>query len=216
MAIMPITSGLSRKEQEELTWIIENQVFPSLAELHGVLPLLDTSSYLKPQAFGTIALPNLIILDMSQIRDMVHGVQVVCHEYCHLLQEARCQRARNGSASRVDLVTLELVELYTTQVEEYYNRQESVEEYLVYWCSPLEIEARAFGQSYGTEHTEHLLESVNPRLLRQVYQDTHNLDHMIWLVGQMVGLEYLGIESLSEELRERLLEIFALEYPIDV
>ena len=105
--------------------------------------------------------PDLnIVLDLDNILDMIDGIHCICHEYCH------CLRAHQVET---DTRLQEFHEFYLNECLEYRDHEETELGYQVYWYSLLELDARAFEESFGTEYMDHYFEVLNPSQLREAY-----------------------------------------------
>lgn len=111
-------------------------------------------------AWSAVQSPNLIILDLKNIPDMAVGIQALCHEYCHLLREKE---------SAVDSQIRAIHNFYLKQCREFYDHDLTTQGYLVYYYSLLELDARAFGESYGTVYTDHYFSKLSASDLLEAY-----------------------------------------------
>lgn len=124
--------------------------------------------------------PDLhIVLDMNKIDDMVDGIRCVCHEYCHCL---RAHQAETDKRLR------EFHEFYLNECLEYRDHEETELGFLVYRYSPLELDARAFGESFGTVCTDHYFEVLSVSQLREAYA-SGGARNLVQLIRQAFYLE---------------------------
>lgn len=112
------------------------------------------------KAMSAVQSPNLIIMDLNNIPDMAYGIQALCHEYCHLLREKETK-----SDSRLQAIH----DFYLSQCHEYCDHEPTTQGYLVYRYSLLELDAQAFGESYGTVCTDHYFSKLSASDLQREY-----------------------------------------------
>ena len=105
--------------------------------------------------------PDLhIVLDLDKVENMVDGIRCICHEYCHCL---RAHQAETDTRLR------EFHEFYLNECLEYRDHEETELGFLVYRYSLLELDARAFEETFGTVYTDHYFEVLSPSQLREAY-----------------------------------------------
>lgn len=124
--------------------------------------------------------PDLhIVLDLDKVENMVDGIRCICHEYCHCL---RAHQAENDERLR------EFHEFYLTECLEYRDHEETELGFLVYRYSLLELDARAFEETFGTVYTDRYFEVLSPSQLREAYA-SGGAEILVHLIRQAFDLE---------------------------
>lgn len=134
-----------------------------------VIVELETKYLLKAKLFfdsdfmtarSCVISPNIIVLDMKHIPDMVVGIRAICHEYCHLLREYQAK-----FVPRLQ----EIHDFFLKECHEYYDHEPTVQGRLIYQYSLLEPDAQAFEETFGTVCTDCYFLLLSVSQLREAY-----------------------------------------------
>lgn len=139
---------------------IINKVSDELADIYGLKVKVFFDGDFRA-AKAAVQSPNLIVLCIRNIPDMVSGIHTVCHEYCHLLREAS-----------VDPHIQDIQRFYLHQCREYYGHEETARGRLVYKFSLLELDAEAFARSWGTVCTDRYFSLLSVDQLVAAYEES--------------------------------------------
>ena len=141
--------------------IVSDLIVPELISRYGLqVRVFYDGDFIT--AASAVQSPNLIILCMKNIPDMVYGIRCVCHEYCHLLRE---QQVTQNARIR------DIQDFYLRECREYSDHDPSAQGHQVYQYSLLELDARAFEETFGTVCTDHYFELLSGSDLRKAYAD---------------------------------------------
>lgn len=140
-------------------------VIHELIDKYGVSTRVFCDGHLDKGYYSYVDPGNNIVLDLGNIPNMVFGIQCLCHEYCHIWREAQ--------AKIVGGIYQEIHDFYLSQCYEYKNHffDSATQELLLYYYSLLELDARAFAKTFGTEYTDRYFSSKFLFDLREAYED---------------------------------------------
>lgn len=151
--------------------MVNSLVLPFKDIANTVIIELEAKYLLKARLFfdgdfmtarSCVISPNIIVLDMKHIPDMVAGIRAICHEYCHLLREYQ---------ARSEPQIQEIQDFFLKECHEYYDHEPTVQGYLIYKYSLLELDAQAFEETFGTVYTDRYFVSLSVSQLREAYED---------------------------------------------
>ena len=134
-----------------------------LISKYNVIARAFCDGHLAPGYYSFVTPDNNIVLDLDNMPNMVFGIQTLCHEYCHVL--------RAWQAENLGGIYREVHEFYQKQCYEYKSHafDTPTQKLLLYKYSLLELDARAFAETFGTEYTDHYFSKRSLSDLQEAY-----------------------------------------------
>lgn len=144
----------------------KNNVIPLILEdlehRYGVKTRVFDDGDLEDGKLSYITLDKFIVLDPKNIPNMVRATQTICHEYCHIWREVQ---------AKTDSYLRDIHDFYLNECYEYRNHVDldHGRKNLVYRYSLLELDARFFEETFGTEYTDRYFSKISASHLREAY-----------------------------------------------